>query len=70
MRRKKNILTVTCTPAGVITNHQTLEEIETMRRRREFFKCGGTAELYLFSMKLKKEIEEFKSEQRCKLLKV
>lgn len=64
MERKRNNLEVTCTPVGVLINYKTREEIEKMRRRKEFFKFGGTAELYLFSMKLKQEIAQFKAERR------
>lgn len=62
MERRRNNLAVTCTPMGVLINYQTREEIEKIRRRKEFFKFGGTAELYMFSLKLKNEINSFRHE--------
>ena len=61
--RLKAKLVVTCTPEGVLKNFSTKEEIERQKRRREFFKFGGTAQLYLFSISLRKEIDSFRRER-------
>ena len=60
-RRRTNLLSV-CTVDGKLTQYQSQEEIAKEIRRKEFFKFGGTAELYLFSMNIKQSIKQFRKE--------
>lgn len=62
MRKRNNIL---CSCKGeAIINFQNNEEIERQKRRNSFMRSNcQTAELYLFSISLRKNYEQFKKER-------
>lgn len=59
MRKRTNLL-ATCTMSGELKCFQSKEEIAQQTRRKEFLRFGGTVDLYLFSMSVKKSIAEFR----------
>lgn len=64
MCRPRQTPIASCKPDGSLTCFETKEQIALQRRRQEFFKYGGSAELYLFSIAMKKAIQQFRNEQR------
>ena len=60
--RKRNNLLVSCKGEAII-NFQSREEIEKQSRRNSFLRSNcQTAELFLFSIALKKNYQQFKLE--------
>ena len=61
--RKRNNLLCSCKGEAIIS-FQHPEEIERQKRRNSFMRSNcQTAELFLFSMSLKKQYEQFKAER-------
>jgi hypothetical protein len=63
MRKRNNII---CSCKGeAIISFQNIEEIERQKRRNSFMRSNcQTAELYLFSISLRKNYEQFKLETK------
>ena len=61
--RKRNNLLCSCKEEAIIS-FQHPEEIEKQKRRNSFMRSNcQTAELYLFSISLRKNYEQFKKER-------
>lgn len=62
--RKRTNLVATCTRSGYLQIFTTKKEIEVQQRRKEFFKSGATAELFIFSQGVKNAINKFKASRK------
>lgn len=59
--RKRTNLVATCSKTGYLKIFVSKTEIEVQQRRKEFFKSGTTAELFIFSQGVKNAIKNFRN---------
>jgi hypothetical protein len=70
MRKRITAKKIACCSEGIYKEIETPEESAKAMRRADFMKSKcATADLYLFSIALKKEITQFKNNKRNEALR-